>query len=459
LEDFINWANLVTQGGFLRSKTALENYISQLNEWKSLGYKIYQNFLEYSSNYDKSDPQSRIPFKSGELWKSLKISKESKFHEGSEISDWKSVFTRLIVIYLLKPRHVSRFGIPASRLEDLKTACYNSFLEVLKDPNRRNFKLDTKNKEDLFNIALFSCIIENEGRGGLDTLRSLEDLYIHADLSEVVSDATTVKNKRLFFTNSFRGDHIIRKHRCYKLLDHYKTSHQSATTQKAEDLVKKYLKDNYWLQNIISRSGYHKYFQRSLFKKLLRYETMQATLGLDVYEFDFIETDNGDLIDLHHIFGYKESILFRDLAALETGVHTALSNYERGLSNDDWARHAEKIYLRKARLFELSKLHVTPQNELKIRNEFAKDLWVDHNGNHMPNGIVNEWVERWKDKSVLSPDNWHSKYYMKITLDEYAISVLQLRYMTNSRHRSQRDFANWYLYIYLPYYSSQSENK
>ena len=169
---------------------------------------------------------------------------------------------------------------------------------------------------------------------------------------------------------------------------------------------------------------------------------------------NFASPDTGDVIDLHHIFGNKESVLFRDIAALTHTSHRTLTGTTRGMSRQQQVELANTIYKRKALLFELSQLEVNVENEIRIRAEFNDILWAG-----MTDANKQEWIHRWQDKDRLSTNMWFDLYEMNQVLYDFYDAIFILNRDQSSNIRRNYQFAQWFFNVYVPFMSSQSDNK
>lgn len=190
--------------------------------------------------------------------------------------------------------------------------------------------------------------------------------------------------------------------------------------------VKQYLQKYHWKQFKVQEKGYHKYWSRDEVKIVLLKFLVDETLGLDINIFSFFNLDQGESVELHHIFGNKKSIELQDLIPLLVSSHKNLTFTDLYRTEKELLKSNNIIFQRKMSLKSLVNLRYSKRNFPDIQNEFFKSIWSD-----LSSKVKSEWIKRWKDRNSLYEEEWHRKYGFYNLYSNYELTLQKMKRIFN----------------------------
>jgi len=416
IEDSLNTYNLAAKGQFTRSLKAFSDFISDFE----LDYLIFRVFLKYSSS----------DFSPTRLCELLGLSDDG-------ISIFKSnnyniIFNRLLNIFFLG-EEVFNLGINPTSLDSLQRNCYNTCIDYLLS---KHLIFRKEPGVDNFNLVFHTLLTLNRQNG---KRKSSNSKFSLGDLSSMLSLGEINSSKRSYLYGIL--------YRCsrigWKILNNLLRLCENYDDNNLYKEVKNYLLKYHWRQLRSNDKGYHKYWDRKELKTTLRKFLIDETLGLDINCFKFIELDKGDIIEIHHIFGNRESILLRDLISLLTFSHKSFTFSSLNKTEVSIKILNNILSKRKSILSRLSKLSYSKENESKIRSQFSNPIWDE-----MEFEIKQEWISRWREKSTLNEQEWYEKYSFADLFREYTQNLNLLKERFLSRNLKSK-FIFWYFQCFL----------
>jgi hypothetical protein len=409
-ESILNYKKL-TSGAVDDAFNAFYDYIKEIK----LNYYIYRAFRERSSK----------DFSMTKLCKLLKIEGESLLFRDEEEVQYDTIFSRLVNIFLLQ-NDIQNIG---NILKSLKSECYDICLNYLFDSRR----IESEVSKDTFDIFLHSLLVLNNKMNPPSKQVSLSDLSSKISPAENLSAQRSYLYGVLYRGSRMRVGHLNNLLRLMRDGTYIKSPHNVIKK------VRGYLYKYYWKKFKVKANGYHKYWDRDELKFSLRKFLFDETLGLDVNVFNFIRLDLGDAVELHHIFENIESIFLKDLAPLLTSSHKSLTFSFK--TEQEWNISCNIIYQRRKLLSKFSLLNYTKENEKKIKYNFYNNkLWEG-----MSKMIIEQWIERWKDRKRMNEEDWYKKYKLSAFYYKYINLIASLR-------DTKSKFSLWYFEYFIPNY-------
>lgn len=407
-----------------KSKEKLKELIQTFNEFVSdieLDYSTYKIFRKYSTK----------KFEIIEICKLLQLSENTIYRDAS----LATIFSRLLNIYFLS-NEVDKIGINPNSLDKLKKESYNECLKFL-------ISNGTIKKEepgsDNFRLVFLSLLVLNENNGGK---KPPSEQISFGDLSSKISLGEIDLIKRQYLYSILYRNSRIRWKILKNLRDLILNLSNSSIALKEID---KYLLKYHWRKFKPSHGNYHRYWDRKDLKISLQKFLIEETLGLDVNILEFFKLDDGDSIELHHIFENRENIFPRYIVPLLVSSHKNLTFTDKYKTEEAVKISRETILQRKKELKKFSSLDFSKEIENFIRNQFVNNtIWKD-----MILDVKEQWVNRWKDKNTLTEQEWYTKYRFLDLYLEYNKTLKRLRKVYSSpdmRHK----FIFWYFQYFLP---------
>ncbi len=377
-------------------------------------------------------------------------------------------FNLLTSIHLINKE---RFDFKDSvNISDLKAECRNLIFKEMKNRNMIKELCESKysrrivntDNRELFDIVIHSLLALTKIERGRSNKNS-DFVYDYTDLSRLISKT----NSRDFLTGKFRNGYILAKTEGTRLIKEIRKGFFKApgACHNAIYRIKTHINNPHW-------RVYEKHFID--LRGIQRKELLDLSLGLDVYDKDFIEdahpfvTKDGQIIKgryvlyitRHHldedqkyylIFDYNSSDFTFKIILLASKSHWKIHAYK-----EEFNKNKVLLNARMKHLYRILNINNIPKNyDHIIKSEFKKEtILIDGQEikiwNKFPEKLIEEWIKRWKARKILSDKEFYKNFYPNFYNYHYKplLRDMDLFRQKNS-NCNKPEFWYWYFRYYL----------
>ncbi|HDZ16844.1 MAG TPA: hypothetical protein ENH75_01045 [archaeon] len=356
-------------------------------------------------------------------------------------------------------------------ISDLKAECRNLIFKEMKNRNmikelcesKYSRRITNTDNRELFDIVIHSLLALTKIERGRSNKNS-NFAYDYTDLSRLISKT----NSRDFLTGKFRNGYILAKTEGIRLIKEIRKGFFKApgACHNAIYRIKIHINNPHWRE-------YEEHFID--LRGIQRKELLDLSLGLDIYDKDFIEdahpyvTDDGQIIKGRYVFYITRHHLDEDQKHYLIFDHNSTDFMFKIIlltSNSHWKLHANKeefyknkvlLNARMKHLYRILKFTNIPQRNYAhiIKSEFNNETIVINGQevriwNKFPGKIIDEWIRRWKARRTLSDQEFYERFYPNFYNHQYEPLLRDINLSKAKNPKCQRpEFWYWYFKHYI----------
>ena len=356
-------------------------------------------------------------------------------------------------------------------ISDLKAECRKLIFKEMKNRNMIKELCESKysrrivntDNRELFDIVIHSLLALTKIERGRNNKNS-DFVYDYTDLSRLISNT----NSRDFLTGKFRNGYILAKTEGIRLIKEMRKGFFKApgACHNAIYRIKTHINNPHWRE-------YEKHFID--LRGIQRKELLDLSLGLDIYDKDFIEdahlfvTKDGQIIKGRYVFYITRHHLDEDQKHYLIFDYTSTDFMFKIIllpSKSHWKVHANKeefnkykvlLNARMKHLYRILNFNIIPKRNYAhiIKSEFNNET-IMINGQEMkiwnkfPEKLIEEWIRRWKARKTLSDKEFYKRFYQNFYIYHYKPLLRDMKLFKNKDTNCERpEFWYWYFTHYL----------
>jgi len=356
-------------------------------------------------------------------------------------------------------------------ISDLKAECHNLIFKEIKNRNMIKELCESKysrrivntDNRELFDIVIHSLLALTKIERGRSNKNS-DFVYDYTDLSRLISNT----NSRDFLTGKFRNGYILAKTEGIRLIKEIRKGFFNApgVCHNAIYRIKTHINNPHWRE-------YEKHFID--LRGIQRKELLDLSLGLDIYDKDFIEdahpfvTKDGQIIKGRYVFYITRHHLDEDQK------HYLIFDYNSTdfmfkiillASKSHWKVHANKeefnknkvlLNARMKHLYKILNFNNFPKRNCAhiIKSEFNNETIMINSQeikiwDEFPEKIIEEWIRRWKARKILSDKEFYKRFYPNFYNYHYKPLLREMELFRQKNSNCKKpEFWYWYFRQYL----------